>query len=320
MWNAFMVYCSYVLSRITGSPIHVGMPVSLTIEPTTSCNLRCPECPSGRRSFTRPAGRIDFEHFQDFVDQLSRHITYLNLYFQGEPYLHPEFFRLVKYSHEKNIYTATSTNAHFLSSEFAKETVLSGLNRLFISLDGLDQETYASYRVGGELNKVIDGIRQVMYWKKKLRSKTPYVILQFLVFKTNEHQIEEVKSFGKEMGVDQVQIKSAQFYDFEEGNPLMTGIQKHARYRKTANGSYTIKSKLPKHCWRMWSSAVITWDGKVLPCCFDKDAGHLLGSLEEDGFGKIWKGKPYRAFRKAVFSNRGQIDICKNCTEGLKHT
>jgi radical SAM protein with 4Fe4S-binding SPASM domain len=92
----------------------------------------------------------------------------------------------------------------------------------------------------------------------------------------------------------------------------------YSRYRKDENGKYIIKSSFPDHCWRMWSAAVITWDGRVVPCCFDKDAKYQLGSMEDKGFKDVWKGEAYTSFRQALFSGRKEIDICLNCTEGLK--
>ena len=68
----------------------------------------------------------------------------------------------------------------------------------------------------------------------------------------------------------------------------------------------------------MWSSTVITVDGKLVPCCFDKDASHLLGNIEDQSIREIWKGKDYHEFRKNVLTQREKIDICKNCSEGSK--
>lgn len=77
------------------------MPVSISIEPTTACNLRCPECPSGLRSFTRPTGNIKFELFKRTIDQMHSHVMQLNFYFQGEPFIHPQFCDMVSYAHSK---------------------------------------------------------------------------------------------------------------------------------------------------------------------------------------------------------------------------
>src|SRR5882672_5810150 len=148
--NMARVYSSFQNSKISNNVNHHGMPVSISIEPTTSCNLRCPECPSGLRAFTRPTGMMKKELFESIVNQLPQ-LSYMIFYFQGEPYLHTELLDMVKYASKKKIYTATSTNAHFLSNEGAKRTVESGLDRLIISIDGTEQETYQSYRVGGKL-------------------------------------------------------------------------------------------------------------------------------------------------------------------------
>jgi radical SAM protein with 4Fe4S-binding SPASM domain len=67
----------------------------------------------------------------------------------------------------------------------------------------------------------------------------------------------------------------------------------------------------------MWHSNVITWDGKVLPCCFDKDAQHQLGDLGKVEMHQIWNGKNYQEFRKELMKSRKNIDICSNCSEGI---
>ncbi|TAF30468.1 MAG: radical SAM protein [Cytophagales bacterium] len=316
--NFLSVLASYYLSKYFKKLIYNGLPISIAIEPTTSCNLRCPECPSGLRSFTRPTGMLQEETFKKVIDELESTLLYLTFYFQGEPYLHPKFTELVHYASQKGIYTSTSTNAHYLTEENAKKTVLSGLDRLIISIDGTSQETYQAYRIGGKLEKVIEGTKNILYWKKQLNSKTPYVIFQFLVVKPNEHEIEEVQRIGKEIGVDEVKLKTAQIYDYENGSPLLPSIEKYARYQKGKDGKYFIKNSLENSCWRMWQSCVITWDGGVVPCCFDKDAHHKLGELANDSFKAIWKSENYQNFRKSLLRSRSEIEMCKNCTEGTK--
>jgi radical SAM protein with 4Fe4S-binding SPASM domain len=294
------------------------MPIAVSIEPTTSCNLRCPECPSGLRSFTRPTGMLDPEFFKRIITQLEKELTYLIFYFQGEPYLNPAFLDLVTFASEKKVYTATSTNAHYLNDENAKRTVESGLDRLIISIDGTSQETYSSYRIGGELEKVIEGTKNIIKWKKKLKSSTPHTIFQFLVVKPNEHQIPEIQKLGKELGIDEVALKTAQIYDYEDGSDLIPENSEYSRYVKGMDGKYSISNPLLNHCWKLWHSCVITWDGKVVPCCFDKDAEYVMGDLKEQSFKEIWYGKQYEEFRSSIIRSRSEIEMCKNCTEGTK--
>lgn len=316
--NASKVLASYHLSRLSKSPAILGLPISISVEPTTSCNLRCPECPSGLRSFTRPTGMLDQEIFRSVIDQLSPTLSYLTFYFQGEPFLHPSFLSMVSYASRKGIYTATSTNGHYLNEGQAEATVRSGLDRLIVSIDGTTQEIYESYRVGGSLQKVIDGTRNIISSKRKLRSVTPHVIFQFLVVQPNQHQIPEVWRLADALGVDQVVLKTAQVYDYQRGSPLIPTIDKYSRYVQNTDGTYAIKNALHDHCWKMWHSCVVTWDGKIVPCCFDKDASHVLGDLKVDSFEKIWKGVRYQQFRRSLLRSRSEIEICRNCSEGTK--
>ena len=228
---------------------------------------------------------------------------------------------MIKTAKSKNIRVGTSTNGHYLSQENATSTVKSGLDKLIISLDGTDPDTYSSYRIGGSFDRVIEGIREIIRQKKEVGSSKPEIILQFLVLKTNEHQISEVKIFGRQLGVDAVEIKTAQFLDFENGNPLMPDNPRFCRYGATENQSgkiiYQIRNRMPGHCFRMWSSCVITWDGWVVPCCYDKDAKYKMGNLFDEPFNKIWKSTKYREFRQRVLHTRKTIDICRNCSEGM---
>lgn len=318
LWNGIKVLSSYYVSLIRKKPVQWGLPVSISFEPTTSCNLRCPECPSGLRAFTRPTGMLQKDFFRQTIDEIHNELLYLIFYFQGEPYLNPSFLEMVRYAADKKIYTATSTNAHYLTDENARKTVESGLDRLIISIDGTTQETYKQYRVGGNLDKVIEGAKNIVKWKKELNSKTPFVFFQFLVVKHNEHQIEEIKQLAKEIGVDEVRFKTAQVYDYEnDPNQLIPSISKYSRYTKNDDGTYTAKNKLANRCWKLWHSNVITWDGLVVPCCFDKDAMHRLGNLKNESFKAIWHNPNYKQFRSELMQGRKNIDICANCSEGV---
>lgn len=316
--NALLVYIGFYFSRFFKSVKPWGMPISLSIEPTTACNLGCPECPSGLKQFSRETGNLKAENFNRWITQLAPTLSYLNFYFQGEPFIHNDILQFISKASQAGIYTSTSTNAHFITEKKAVEIVQSGLDRILISIDGTTQEVYEQYRVHGSLQKVLDGTKHLVEARKKLKSKTPYVIFQFLVVRPNEHQIEEAKQLANEYQVDEIRFKTAQVYDYENGNPLIPTVEKYSRYKRLSNGKFIVKSSLDNHCWRMWSGAVVTWDGKVVPCCFDKDATHEMGNLSKEDFKSIWKGKAYAMFRKQLLKGRKEIDICKNCSEGTK--
>lgn len=306
------------------------MPISLGIEPTTACNLRCPQCICGQRAFTRPTGRMPLTNFKQIIDEVKTELIYLILYFQGEPYLNPEFLDMVAYANQAGIFTMTSTNGHFLTPTLAEQTVQSGLGKLIISLDGTTQASYEKYRIGGKYETVIQGIKNLVAAKKKLGSRKPFIELQFIVFAHNEHEIAEVKALSKTLQVNHLSLKTAQVYDYNENGAALIPINEtYRRYKQDSDGNFIPMHKVPNRCKKLWQGAEISWDGRVLPCCFDKDAQHELGKLNDtdnlssttraQSFYTIWrKSTQYRAFRKQILQNRAATEMCRNCTEGVR--
>ena len=86
------------------------------------------------------------------------------------------------------------------------------------------------------LSKVIQGTKNLINAKRDLKSKTPHIIFQFLVVRQNEHQIESAIKLSKNLSVDEIRFKTAQLYDYKNGNPLMPTIEKYSRYKKSNNG------------------------------------------------------------------------------------
>jgi radical SAM protein with 4Fe4S-binding SPASM domain len=313
--NLGKLVLSYFMSVILKKPVYWGMPFSIAIEPVAFCNLQCKECPTGKQNLQRETGTMEFDVFKKIIDDLPPEVFYLTLYFQGEPYLNKHFFEMAAYACSRRLYVSSSTNGHFLDINSARNTINSGVHRLIVSLDGTDVESYSSYRTGGDFNKVTEGILTLSEQKKQLKSLHPYLIAQCIVLRTNEHLLGKFQSLSKKLGADAVSIKTAQFYDLTDSNPLIPSLENYSRYSRDSQGMYHIKNPLHNHCFRMWSGAVITWDGQLLPCCYDKDASYTYGNLNREPFRRLWKNEKASAFRKAVFSHRKAIDICRNCTE-----
>jgi len=311
--NIFLAGYSYLKSSVTGKATAIGMPVSIGAELTNNCNLHCPECSSGSGQMQRERGFMDIELFNKVMKELSPYLYYINLYFQGEPMLHPLFFSFVRNS--INTHTVVSTNGHFLSEDNSEKIVRSRLSKLIISLDGIDQDTYSAYRINGNVNTVIDGIKNVTDAKKRYNSSLK-IEIQFLVNRYNEHQIPKIRRLANRVKTSLI-LKSMQIIDQKNIGSWLPLNGRFRRY-KMKNGEYVIKNSLPDRCARLWLNPVITWDGKVIPCCFDKNAEYVMGDLNHDSFREIWDGPKYRIFRKSILSGRHMIDICRNCTSGLR--
>lgn len=318
VWNAWLVLMSFYWSRLINKPVQWGLPISISVEPTTACNLKCPQCPSGLRSFSRPTGHLRIEDYQKWIEPIKNKIWSINFYFQGEPFVHPEINKAIRYANDRGIFTISSTNGHFLNQKQCIKIIESGLDQLTVSVDGTNQEVYEKYRIGGSFEKVMDGIKTLIHTKQELNSKKPFVILQLVIMKHNVHQLEELKSISTLLKVDALRLKTAQIYDYERGSEFIPEQEVYSRYKSGADRSYEIKNKLLNHCWRLWHAPVLTWDGKMVPCCFDKDADYPLGSLKQSSLKEIWQNSHYNDFRGSVIKSRKSISICQNCTEGTK--
>jgi radical SAM protein with 4Fe4S-binding SPASM domain len=191
------------------------------------------------------------------------------------------------------------------------------LDKIIISLDGATQDVYERYRIGGNYEKVISGIKTLVQVRSEMKSKKPLIAIQFIVFKFNEHQIKAVKALSKQLKVDKLEIKSAQVYDFQKDDYYIPTLQHYARYKKNNQGIYQIKNKLMNKCLRLFESSVITGTGEVLPCCFDKNAEHSFGNISTESFKLIQNSTNAVSFRAHVLNSRKEIEICKNCTSGL---
>ncbi|MDD2385658.1 MAG: radical SAM/SPASM domain-containing protein [Bacteroidales bacterium] len=287
-------------------------PSFISFEPTNYCNLKCPACPSGTGLLTRDKGFADLGLFKKLIRENKNHLINIILHFQGEPLLHEQIGEMISFARTHKIYTEFSTNGHTIHNniDIIKKAKP---DKIVVSLDGIEQETYNKYRINGDIQKVYQGLEALSELNKKER---PYIELQFLVFKHNEHEIKHLHKLKKKYKIDKISLKTAQIYS-ENQIALLPKNYKYSRY--IVNGAkFTIKSKLPNSCKRIIFGSVITWDGKLVPCCFDKDADFIMGDVKNKTINNIRNENNYQRFIKNVFSQRNKIEMCKNCTEGIK--
>lgn len=315
-WNALRMLAAFLISVFSRRPVVWGVPPVLTIEPTNACNLRCPLCVTGNGTMERAFGRMDFDTYVRVIDEIGDRVLYLVFFNQGEPYLHRRFNEFVAYAKRRGIYVTTSTNAHYFDVETAEATVRSGMDTLVISVDGATQESYARYRVGGSLAKVQQGIRALAEAKRRLRRRTPYLYLQFLVMQHNEHEIPAMEHMARELGVDRLLKKNIQVETLQEARTWLPQEEKYRRYH-LAEDDFTVK-RGKGVCIRPWLTTMVNWDGTVVPCCFDKNGHHATGDLRTpESFQAVWLSRPYSNFRHQMLNERDAISICKNCNQGI---
>lgn len=315
--NLLAGQAAYLLSLLAKKPFVWGLPAGISIEPASVCNLSCPHCPAGTGKISRANAVIEPEVFRNIIDQVAPYTWYLMLYFQGEPLLHSDFYGLVSYAAKRRMYTVTATNGQLVTAGVAQKIIDSGLNELIISVDGTSQETYSAYRIGGELEILKEGIRQLVKRKKEQRRYYPRIIIQFIVFRHNQHQVMEIRKMARELGANGVRLKSAHLYPVAGAGNLLPDEEKFRRYIITPDGNLLMKRQLLNRCGRIWHTAVVTSDGDLVPCCFDKEASVKIGSLKERSVKELWQSSAFMSFRQEILKERIAIDICNNCTGGL---
>jgi len=298
--------------------LHVpGLPRVLMIEPTNECNLRCPLCPTGAGKLKRAKGLMSFEFYQRILAELDGSLERLMLYNYGEPFLHPRILEMMAEAHRAEVHTRVSTNGLvFLRGMDASDLIASGLDYLRVSVDGATEETYNVYRVGGRLDRVLEGVRLLQERKRELGRSKPVVELQFIVMRHNEHEIPLMRQMARELGV-LLRCKSVGLGDLnrEPGRRAwLPGDESLSRYEER-NGQFNLARLDHRVCDHPWHRSVVNWDGQVAPCCYDWDGVYEFGNAA-DGIGAVWNGERLRTFRQAVRSHE-RPTICQRCSVSL---
>ncbi|MFH0831809.1 MAG: radical SAM protein [archaeon] len=312
LWNLFLIK----FSRILRLPVVLGMPLTLMMEPTNFCNLKCPLCPTGAGLLGRKKALLGFVAFKRIFDQFAPYILHLRLWNWGEPLLNPEIYKMIAYAKKHDVFVNTSTNSFFLTKENARKLVESGLDELIISLDGASEETYKKYRKNGHFSKVVEAIKTLVLEKRKLRSKTPKIKVQFIIMRHNEHEIEKAVKLAGEIGADSIFFKTVGMMDVSIYEPLKKYLPKNREFSRYKNRRNPDKAR--NFCDYLWDETTINVDGSVVPCCRDSHNSYSFGNVLNEPFKKIWNNKKYVEFRKKILKNKKDIDLCRYCQGGKK--
>lgn len=295
-------------------------PAILMVEPTNFCNLNCPLCPVGNKSLKRKKGVMPLDGFKKIIDELADYLLNLTLWNYGEPMLHKNIYEMIEYAKKKKMFIRLSTNGHFFNDkERVKRLVLSRLDDLIIALDGASQETLSKYRVGADFKTIIDGIKSVVEEKKKLKSRLPFIELQFILMKHNEHEVDKIKRIAQDIGVNKLTLKTVGLEiieipknELEKMKQFLPTKKEYGRYKRSEK---ELRRKMPigQNCIRLWLSSVINWNGDVVPCCYDPEGLFAFGNTEEKHFKEIWVDEKYIRFRETILKNKKSIKMCANC-------
>lgn len=281
-----------------------SLPPYVKVEPTPLCHMSCPGCRHRDPLFKKqldPSMRMDLEQFKRVIDPLADVLIGISFSLRGEPLLNRDLPSLVKYAHGRNIGTSLPTNLSIpMDKRFAEEIVTSGLDAMFISLDGATGESYSKYRIGGDFELVLKNVRLLSQAKRHLKAKSPRLIWKFVIFEYNQAEIPVARRNHKDFGFDEVEFVE----DYTSGAAL-------ERERNSNQRMVTKKSA----CFFPWNTMIVTSEGEVKPCCTHHHHDFALGNVN-DNPRDIWQGEAYKRLRLGFATeNYGENmhPVCKAC-------
>ena len=296
-------------------------PYYYIIDACNVCNLRCPLCPTGNTTIARKQAMFSLEQYKELFDKIKEYALVVSLYNHGEPLLNPDVFSIIEHTHRNRVGTNISSNFNWPQPVEINDFIRSGLDYVTVSLDGVTQDSYQQYRVRGDVREVFDNLKRLLSAKKTLRSKTPFVEWQFIVFKHNEHEVEEARKLASELGVDLLRFISP-------GVPPedMHNLELQEKWMPRNPLYWERNPKLVEDrgyvfdqpCFYLYRSMFIYPGGGVTPCCFAHDERQDFGNLYNNSVMEIWNNNAYRSARM-LFSRSPPTEerietICDKCT------
>ncbi len=325
----------------------VGMPYRMKIEPTNICNTKCQLCPTGIGLQGRSKGVIDFDRYAALVDALRRTLYTLDLSMWGDPLIVPDIYRMIRYAHDRGIWTYLSSNLHAFKPEKGQVEPLirSGLDLMTCSLHGASQETYKIYQPGKQFDQAIVKIRAIQDAKRRLDSATPEIQLNFVVTRFNQHEIGDFQHLANALGCKAIFSNPSLNLRFQDRDKNLTplsinGEQLKEKHRAMLdkwlpdNDRYVIEpyrlmrqghdyqgdnynGRKIMDCHWPWKDSVINWDGSVVTCCGVYDPNNDMGNVFEQPFHTVWNNRAYRmarrSFKQRTETPQGYANPCRDC-------
>lgn len=277
----------------------------LNIELTSKCNYTCVGCPT--HDLLRGKGSMDVDLYKKIFDEVGNDLERIFLWGYGEPLLHLQIAKMLRYSGDFSTRKIMSTTG-WRFEDLTDPESLTCLGELIVSINGVTPETYAIHQVNGNLEKVIRGIKRV---SPIIRDSKTRFIMQTVAHKENLGELEMAEDFARNYGFDMLVIKSFNVMDrkqetFDRFVPLGTP---YSRYKEGLNDP---PKKPEKGVYPCEEWMVINWDGSVNPCCWDYRGEYNFGNVREQRVYGVWNNIVASRHRDHIRQGRF-LDICVDC-------
>jgi MoaA/NifB/PqqE/SkfB family radical SAM enzyme len=309
-------------------PLELGPPQVMYLDPATVCNLRCPICPTGNGTLRIAKTAMKLPEFEAVLEQIPETVRLIELYNWGESLLNPIILEMIERLKARQIELRVDTNLSFEKpDDFFEQLVRSGLDEIRVSADGLSQDVYEKFRVGGKIDLVQANLRTLVRFKRQLGVSHPRVIWKYIVNRHSEPEVEDARRLAGEIGVEFATspIGLGEYLPEPDVDLRWDDDAKREAWLPRDQAwwrpFYREQTELPINptpCDWLFEKPVVAASRKVLPCCYVSDEKWAFGDLATQSFDEIWNGPAYRSAR-ALFSNEARAGdapvptICDHC-------
>lgn len=332
-------------------PVATARPHNVFIEVTNHCNLLCETCPRTFTTYEQPK-TLAWEDFVRIVDQFPD-MERAVLHGIGEPLLNKDLPRIIAHLKARGVYVLFNTNATLLTDDWARKLIESGLDEIRVSIDGSDPKTYALIRGAPLFHKVVGNLKRFVEIQKEMQATRPRPSLWMTGMKENIAELPAVVRLAAHIGVPEVYLQRMVYYADADHAPGMLdnghglfatfdeitdrivaeseALAQSLGVRLRASGATTPQRSLrgegaivndtPQSPWsaclRPWTTAYVTANGNLLPCCIapfaTQDYESLkLGNLFERPMDDVWNAERYREWRTRLLSDQPHT-ACAGC-------
>lgn len=273
------------------------------IETSHLCDLRCPECAIGGGVADRRKAFMTYEEYKIVASKIQNYASYIFLHIWGEPLLNPDIFKIIRLTSSFSR-CHISTNGMCMTDTMAEDLILSGVSDVLVSIDGMTDEIYSKYRVGGDVNKAISALKMLHSYNLK-HGQRVRIVPQFIVFKHNQHEMEMFRNLCRELGL--LPTFKAPYIR----NVLEFQVADDPQYTRPRYSDISQLKVAMTGCKSFMNGCFILVDGSVVACCSDYNGETLFGNIFKQELAEIRNSDEFKKFENKIKSG----DIPKFCLD-----
>lgn len=220
-------------------------PIHLDVEVTNRCNLRCTFCDKLPYLTKDQIGNMDFELYRKIIDEgKDNDLCSVKLSYRGESLLHPQVAEMVEYAKRQGVIDIYfNTNGMLLTEKTILRLIDAGLDRISVSVEGTDPESFERERRGAKFSKILQNIDHLMELRAQKGVKHPKVRVQTVALPGID--LAEYAEYW------QPHCDEVAAIDYKEAEEL-------ERNKSLEDSDWA--------CPQLWQRMTIEWDGTVIPC------------------------------------------------------